>query len=172
MKNLLLILSCLMILSLQGCIKAQLQKPNSQSNFSVDYSKYRTFALSFDQTANEDTIAMQQAIGREIIYQMNLRGYTEALPSPELIVYFSLHPNKVEVPEFQSYRRAGVTYSMSASHYAVKGVLIVRIFDVKTKSILWTTYVDRLNRYAKWDEKLLRLKVKNIFLYFKEFRKV
>lgn len=171
MKKLPFIISCLFVTLLLGsCNRLQLTKLNSQSDYTIDYSKYRTYALSFQPSSNPDTIAMQQAIGKEIIYQMNLRGYREAFPNPELLIHFSLHPKNVEVPEFATYRRAGVTYNQT-THFAVKGALVIRMFDVRTRNLIWATYIDHLNRFGKWDDKLLKVKVKNLFLNFKEFRK-
>ncbi|MCU0324333.1 MAG: DUF4136 domain-containing protein [Spirosomaceae bacterium] len=164
------ILSVVLFSLLISCNKILLNKPTSQSDDTIDYSKYRTYALSFETSTNPDTVAMQQAIGREIIYQMNLRGYREAFPTPELLIHFSLHPKNVEVPEFATFRRTGVVYSQG-THFAIKGALVIRMFDVRTRNLVWATYIDRLNRFGKWDDKLLKLKVKNLFINFKEFRK-
>lgn len=136
----------------------------------IDFGKYRTFAITFDESKVQDTIDLQQAIGKEILYQMALRGYKEAPFNPELAVRFDMFPQTVLLndympnPELSSNQTR--VLNPNAILYGARGTLLVRVFDIKKQELVWASYIDRLHRFGKWTPNLMRTKTKNILLKY------
>ncbi len=149
-------------------------KPQARYMQDVKLDRYRTYALLFKESKSTDTSAFQQAIGKEIIYQMGLRGYTETMYKPDVAIQFELLNQVVRLPEFESsyiLKNPGdILYLSKGHHISVKGTLIIRIYELKSKDLIFSTYIDHLNRFGSWNESLLRIKTKNLLIKY-PFRK-
>jgi hypothetical protein len=58
----------------------------------------------------------------------------------------------------------------NTNQYGTKGTLLVRVFDIKKRELVWASYMDRLYRFGHWTPNLMRTKTKNILLQY-PFRK-
>jgi hypothetical protein len=157
---------------MMGC--RALYKPETLFHPDYDLKRYRSFALLFDESKSKDTIDMQQAVGKEIIYQMGLRGYTESFNNADVAIRFDMFPKDVRLLDFEenTFVRSinSRVYYGRTQHFARRGTLLVRVYDLKSKELIWITYLDHINRAGAWTPNLMQIKTKNIFLYY-PFRK-
>jgi hypothetical protein len=141
--------------------------------FKPNYQSFTTVEKQFNVV---DTTYQFQAVIDEIGNQMKLRGYQDSRERPNLIVFYALFPNDVNLSVLQRSFRGLGKENMNEELRRVrlrKGTLLLQFVENDSNRPIWMGYAAGIAQpeTSKIDEKALRVATRQIFDNYKIFAK-
>ncbi|MCU0468726.1 MAG: DUF4136 domain-containing protein [Arcicella sp.] len=137
---------------------------------------YQSFTTVEKQFSIVDTTYQFQAVIDEIGNQMKLRGYQDSKERPNLIVFYALFPNDVNLSVLQRSFRGLGKESMNEELRRIrlrKGTLLLQFVENDSNRPIWMGYAAGIAQpeTKKIDERALRIATRQIFDNYKIFAK-
>ncbi len=141
--------------------------------FKPNYQSFTTIEKQFNVI---DTTYQFQAVIDEIGNQMKLRGYQDLKERPNLIVFYALFPNDVNLSVLQRSFRGLGKENMNEELRRIrlrKGTLLIQFVENDSNRPIWMGYAAGIAQpeTSKIDEKALRVATRQIFDNYKIFAK-
>ncbi|PQA60463.1 MULTISPECIES: DUF4136 domain-containing protein [Siphonobacter] len=140
------------------------------SGYAPNYTHlYNTYCIAFDPITAQDTTLQHDIITAEINRQMQLRGFQYTTEQPDVLVFYSLHPDKIKLNTYvKSYRYPDVDYVVDKT-FLRKGTLLIQFQDTFMNKTVWQGYAARVSPEGFFDRKAIRTATRNVLLGYNTF---
>ncbi|MBO9640345.1 DUF4136 domain-containing protein [Siphonobacter aquaeclarae] len=140
------------------------------SGYAPNYTHlYNTYCIAFDPITAEDTTLQHDIITAEINRQMQVRGFQYTTQNPDMLVFYSLHPDKIKLNTYvKSYRYPEVDYVVDKA-FLRKGTLLIQFQDTFMNKTVWQGYAARVSPEGFFDKKAIRTAARNVLLGYHTF---
>ena len=162
MKNISLLLSCLVFLS--GCTRVFV---DNDYRYSTHFKKYQTYAFV---DCERDTNILCEDVQQAIQYQMRARGYEFDAQKANVFVNFSIYYDRLKYKGYEqpslinwvsteddNYMYRPVKYDLE------KGTLMVSMIEAESSEVVWRGYATGIFNKASSKKNYFKSIVRNIF---------
>jgi hypothetical protein len=171
MKNIYLLACCLFLVLCVSCNRAQyfVGVGYPREPYEINYKSFNCIDV---QNAFPDSMSLKnETVITEINSQMTLRGYQNAPEKPELIIFYVLFPDNVNLTVMRRSLRdfRGTDFNEELNKIRLKkGTLLVQLIDNYTNKPVWMGYAAGLaTPTGRIDEEGVRVATRRIFDYFR-----
>lgn len=142
------------------------------SGYAPNYTHlYNTYCIVFDPIASADSSYQHDVIRAEINRQMQLRGFQYTAENPDMLVFYSLHPDKIRLNTYvRNYRYPDVDYTVDKA-FLKKGTLLIQLQDSFMNKTVWQGYAARVapDGGMTFDRKTLGVAARNVLSGYRTF---
>lgn len=140
------------------------------SGYAPNYShQYNTYGIAYDPLTAADTTLQHEAIITEINRQMQVRGFSYTDTNPEMLVFYSLHPDRMKINTYvRSFRNPEVDYTVDKA-FLKRGILLIQFQDTFMNKTVWQGYAARVSPDGQFIGKDVRVAARTVLSGYRTF---
>lgn len=130
---------------------------------------YNTYGIAYDPLVAEDSTLQHDIIVSEIKRQMEQRGFEYDPVRPEVLVFYSFHPNRLKINTYiKSYRYPEQEYVVDNAMLR-RGILLIQFQDTFQNKPIWQGYASRVSLEGLFDQKTAKVAAQRILFQYQTF---